>query len=73
MCQAIQQKMERSKAAGMLEGEVKGKAEGKAEGRLEAYAEMVTDGTIDIHLAAKKLNMTVDEFVHKTGVKPLMN
>ena len=69
MCQAIQQKMERSKAAGVLEGEVKG----KEKGRIEAYAEMVTDGTIDIHFAAKKLNMTVDEFVKKTGIKPLMN
>ena len=69
MCQAIQQKMERSEAAGIA----KGKAEGVIEGRLKAYSEMVADGTIDIVLAARKLNMTVDEFVKKSGVKPLMN
>lgn len=69
MCQAIQQMREHSEAVGVA----KGLAEGELKGRLAAYAEMVTDGTIDIHFAAKKLNMTVDEFVEKTGVKPLMN
>lgn len=73
MCQAIQQMREHSEAAGIAKGKVEGKAEGIAEGRMKAYSEMVADGTIDIHLAARKLNMTVEEFVKKTGVKLLMN
>jgi len=61
MCEAMQQKEKRFMAIG------------KAEGRLETLAEMVTEGTIDVYSAAKKLNMTVEEFVEKTGVKVLAN
>lgn len=65
MCEAIRQKIERSSAAA--------KAEGISEGRLKAFAEMVTDGAIDVHFAAKKLNMTVDEFVKETGITIQVN
>ena len=89
MCKAIQQMREHSKAAGMAEGMAAGMAEGKAvgmaegkavgmaegihEGRVKAYAEMVADGTIAMQFAARKLNLTVEEFVKKAGIKPGMN
>ena len=69
MCLAIQQMRESSMAAGRAEG----KAAGIAEGRLKAYAEMVFDGTITAEIAARKLNMTVEEFVKKADMKPQMN
>ena len=69
--------MAEGKAVGMAEGKAVGMAEGKAvgmaEGRVKAYAEMVADGTIDMQFAARKLNLTVEEFVKKTGIKPGMN
>ena len=68
MCQAIQQMREHSKAAGIAEGKAVGIAEGEAKGRLAAYAEMVTDGTIDVHFAARKFNVTAEEFIRKTGI-----
>lgn len=72
MCEAIRQKVERSlaagKAEGMNEGIAKGMSEGIAKGRLKAYAEMVMDGEITVQTAAKKFNMTVDEFVKETGI-----
>ena len=64
MCQAIQQMREHSKAAGIVEG----KAEGKVEGRMEAYAEMVAAGMIDVQFAARKFNVTAEEFIRKTGI-----
>ena len=69
MCEAIRQKVERSMAAGKAEG----MTEGIAKGRLKAYAEMVTDGEITVQTAAKKFNMTVDEFVKETGITILVN
>jgi len=60
MCQAIQQMREHSKAAGI--------AEGKVEGRMEAYAEMVAAGLIDVQFAARKFNVTAEEFIQKTGI-----
>ena len=32
------------------------------EGKIAAYAEMVAEGDLTVEKAAKKLNMTVDEF-----------
>ena len=58
---------------GFTEGKAVGMAEGINEGRMKAYAEMVADGTIDMQFAARKLNLTVEEFVKKTGIKPGMN
>ena len=61
MCQAIQQKMERSKVAGMVEG------------RLETLVSLVKKHRLTLQEAAEEAEMTVDEFVQKTGVKLLMN
>jgi hypothetical protein len=38
------------------------KSEGRNEGKIAAYAEMVAEGDLTVEKAAKKLNMTVDEF-----------
>lgn len=65
MCEAIRQMRESSMAMGEIKGEAKG--------RLKTFAELVSDGTIDIHIAAKKLNMTVEEFVKETGVSVFKN
>ena len=65
MCQAIQQMRERSKAAGL--------AEGKVEGRLETLVSLWKKNRLTLEEAAEEAEMTVDEFIHKTGVKPLMN
>ena len=77
MCLAIQQMMESSKAAGVLEGRaegrVEGKAEGIAEGRLEILVSLWKKNRLTLQEAAEEAEMTVDEFVNKTGVKSLMN
>ena len=38
-----------------------GKVEGKAEGRAEALIALVTDGLLDIDIAAKRLNKSPEE------------
>ena len=65
MCEAIRQMRESSMAMGEIKGEAKG--------RLKTFAELVSDGVIDIHFAAQKLKMTVEEFVKETGVSSLKN
>lgn len=61
MCQAIQQMRERSKAAGMVEG------------RLDTLVSLVKKNRLTLQEAAEEAEMTVDEFVKKTGIKPLVN
>ena len=73
MTKGIAEGMIKGIAEGMTKGIAEGMTKGIAEGRLKAYAEMVADGTIDVHIAAKKLNMSVDEFVKETGVTILKN
>lgn len=43
------------------EGKVEGRAEGKAEGKAEALIALVTDGLLDIDIAAKRLNKSPEE------------
>ena len=40
-----------------------GKVEGKAEGRAEALIALVTDGLLDIDIAAKRLNKSPEELL----------
>jgi hypothetical protein len=47
------------------ESEAKGKAEGKVEGRIELLLDLVKEGILTIADAAKKANMTEDEFKQK--------
>ena len=65
MCQAIQQMKEHSEAAGV--------ARGKTEGRLEALVSLWRKKRLTLQEAAEEAEMTVDEFVKKTGIKPLVN
>ncbi|WP_405376448.1 Rpn family recombination-promoting nuclease/putative transposase [Pseudobutyrivibrio sp.] len=45
------------------EGKVEGRAEGKAEGKAEALIALVTDGLLDIDIAAKRLNKSPEELL----------
>ena len=65
MCQAIQQMRTESRAAGMLEGEVKG--------QLKVLVSLLQKNRLTLQEAADEAGMTVDEFVKKTGIKPLVN
>ena len=49
-------------AKGRAEGEAKGRAEGEAKGFLRALAELVKDGILTLSEAAKRANMSVEEF-----------
>lgn len=49
-------------AKGRSEGLVEGRAEGKAEGRVDTLFELVEDGIIVPEAAAKRLNMSEDDF-----------
>ena len=72
MCLAIREmryeSMAAGKAAGRREGILEGKREGILEGKFQAYAEMAALGAIDVQFAANQFNMTVDEFIQKTGI-----
>lgn len=46
---------------GKVEGRAEGRAEGKAEGMAEALIALVTDGLLDIDIAAKRLNKSPEE------------
>ncbi len=69
MCEAIQQMREHSRAAGILEG----RAEGKVEGRLDTLVSLWKKKRLTLEEAAEEAEMTVDEFVEKTGVNVLVN
>ena len=49
-------------AKGRAEGEAKGRAKGRSEGTLITLAELVQDGLLSEDTAAKKANLSVDEF-----------
>ena len=46
-----------------------GKAEGKVEGALEMLIGLVKDGLVSLSDAAKRMNMTIEEFEKKAGLK----
>ncbi len=49
-------------AKGRAEGEAKGRAEGEARGILKTLSELVKDGILTLSDAAKRANMTIEEF-----------
>ena len=63
------QQREEGRAEGRAEGHAEGKAEGRQEGALEMLIGLVKDGMLSLNDAAKRVNMTVDEFKNKTGLK----
>ncbi|MBQ8135665.1 MAG: hypothetical protein IJ192_14905 [Clostridia bacterium] len=65
MCQAL----EEMKADARAEGIALGKAEGEVKGFLKALASLVKDGILTLSDAAKRANMTVDEFESQSGLK----
>ena len=58
MCKAIEEMLADAKA----EGENLGLTQGRLEGKFESLAELVKDGILDISEAAKRVDMSVEEF-----------
>ncbi len=58
----------RGEAIGEARGQAIGEARGEARGFLRALAELVKDGILTLSDAAKRADMTVDEFQNKTGL-----
>lgn len=73
MCKAIEEMLAdaiaEGKNAGLLEGKsaglIEGKAAGLIEGQFQSLAALVKDGLLDINEAAKRANMSVEEFEEK--------
>ena len=61
MCKAIEEMLADAKA----EGENLGLTQGRLEGKFESLAELVKDGILDINEAAKRVDMSVEEFDKK--------
>ena len=61
LLQRDREKYEEGKVEGKAEGRAEGRAEGKAEGKAEALIALVTDGLLDIDIAAKRLNKSPEE------------
>ena len=61
MCEAIEEIKKDAKEEGIIEG--------KAEGILEILCGLINDGILTIADAAARANMSVPEFIKKTGLK----
>ena len=61
-----------SRAEGIAEGKIEGRAEGRAEGKIEGIlstlAGLVKDGILTLSEAAKRADMTNEEFCKRTGL-----
>ena len=69
MCEAIEGIKKDAKEEGIIEGKIAGKIEGKTEGILEILCGLINDGILTIADAATRANMSVPEFIKKTGIK----
>ena len=73
MCKAIEEMLADAKAEGenlgltqgRLEGKTLGLTQGRLEGKFESLAELVKDGILDINEAARRVDMSVEEFEEK--------
>ena len=59
----------KSQAIGEAIGEARGEARGEANGVLKTLISLVKDGILSVSDAAKRADMSVDEFEAKTGLK----
>ena len=55
-------------AKGREEGEAKGREEGRIEGQLSILKRLVENGTLTISQASAQIDMTMEEFLLKTGL-----
>ena len=62
MCKAIEEMLADAKAEGENLGLTQGLSQGRLEGKFESLAELVEDGILDISEAAKRVDMSVEEF-----------
>lgn len=53
---------------GREEGRVEGRAEGRAEGRIDTLVSLVKDGLLSLGDAAKRADLSIDEFRIKAGM-----
>ena len=58
-----------SRLEGKEEGRIEGRIEGREEGQLALLKQLVENGTLTISQAAAQINMTLDEFLSKTGLE----
>ena len=69
MCKAIEEMLADAKAEGenlgLTQGLTQGLSQGRLEGKFESLAELVKDGILDISEAAKRVDMSVEEFERK--------
>lgn len=65
MCKAIQELRAEERAQGITIGEERG--------MLQILIPLVRDGILTFAEAAKRANMTVDQFCAKTGLKPVVH
>ena len=65
MCKAIEEMLADAKAEGENLGLTQGFSQGRLEGKFESLAELVKDGILDISEAAKRVDMSVEEFERK--------
>ena len=69
MCKAIEEMLADAIAEGenrgLTQGRLEGKNAGLIEGKFESLAELVKDELLDINEAAKRANMSVEEFEEK--------
>ena len=64
-----QRTIERSaERRGLAKGRAEGRAEGRVEGQINGFAGLVKDGLLSIAEAAKRCNMTTEEFAQKAGI-----
>ena len=63
MCEVMEKYMAESWAEGIAKGRAEGIAEGRAEGKIEQLVELVQDDLIKIEDAARKADMSEEEFM----------
>ena len=65
MCKAIEEMLADAKAEDENLGLTQGLTQGRLEGKFESLAELVKDGILDISEAAKRVDMSIEEFDKK--------
>ena len=69
MTVARKEGLEEGLEKGRKEGRAEGLEEGRKEGHMEMLKQLVEEGVLTVSQAADKINMTIDEFLSKTGLK----
>ena len=65
LTQGLSQGRLEGKTLGLTQGRLEGRATGILEGKFESLAELVKDGILDLSEAARRVDMSVEEFEEK--------